>query len=125
MVRTFQRMFAAICLTAALAVSAPAQGPAVPVGSASFRNDLAIPVVIQGVSQVKGGLKRGVPIVIAPGKSATEFGVPAGMRFYNIYDANQPQRKLASDLQVTIFPGRPAIRILRQNANMQIVIIAE
>jgi hypothetical protein len=127
MVSTFQRMFAAICLTAALAVpAAPAMAQAVvPAGAVSFRNNLTIPIVVQGYSQVGPAMKRGAPMVIAPGKSITEFNVPAGMRVYNVYDANQLQRKLARDVQVPVFPGRPAVRSIRQNANMQIVIGSE
>ena len=121
MASTFQRVFIAICLTAALAAPAHAQG-VVPTGSATFKNNLTVPVIVQGVSKVGPVLKRGVPMVIAPGKSLTEFGVPGGA-VYNVYDANQ--KNLARDVQVPIFPGRPAIRVIRQLPNMQIVVAPE
>jgi hypothetical protein len=120
MVSTFQRMLTAFCLTAALAAPAAAQG--VPAGSVSFRNDLTMPIIVQGVSRVGPMVKRGAPMVIAPGKSVTEFNVPAGMRVYQIYDGNQPQRKLAQDVQVGVFPGRPMALVVKQLANMQIVV---
>ncbi|HEX3314317.1 MAG TPA: hypothetical protein VHR72_05460 [Gemmataceae bacterium] len=124
MFSTFQRVFLAICLTAGLAVPTLAQG-VVPAGAASFRNNLTVPVVVQGYSKVGPLLKRGAPMVIAPGKSLTEFGVPAGVRVYNVYDANQPQRKLVSDVQVPVFPGRPVVRVIRQLPNKSIVVAPE
>ena len=123
MASTFLRILIALCLTAAF--SAPAVAQVVPSGAVSFRNELTIPVVLQGVSQLKAGIKRGAPIVIAPGKSATEFNAPAGMRIYNVYDANQPQRVLGRNVQVAVFPGRPVVRVVRQDANMQIVVAPE
>ena len=121
MVSTFQRVFLAICLTAALAAPTLAQG-VVPAGAATFKNNLTVPVVVQGVSRVGPLMKRGAPMVIAPGKSLTEFGVPAGVRTYNVYDANQPQKKLAENVQVPVYPGRPVVRVIRQLPNMQIVV---
>ena len=118
MVSTFQRMFMAFCLTAALAAPAAAQG--VPAGSVRFRNDLTIPIIVQGVSKVGPLVKRGQPMVIAPGKSVTEFNVPAGMRVYNVYDANQ--QRVVQDVQIGVFPGRPLALVVKQLPNMQIVV---
>jgi hypothetical protein len=121
MVSNFQRMFMAFCLTAALAAPVRAQG--VPAGSVTFRNDLTIPIIVQGVSRVGPMAKRGAPMVIAPGKSITEFNVPAGMRVYQIYDGNQPQTNLVRDKQVGVFPGRPMALVVKQLPNMQIVVV--
>jgi hypothetical protein len=134
MATTYQRMFVAICLAAALAAAVaafppppppvvpmpvPAQvpQPQTPVGAASFRNDLKTPVIIQGVTRLPNKMQRGAPIIIAPGKTVTEFNVPAGVRVYNIYDANQPRIKLASDVQVGVLPGRPTRCVIRQHPN--------
>ena len=141
--RRRQRMFVAICLAAlAAAVTDPAPGqtkvaipaqvpppqpvpmPPTPVGAASFRNDLKTPVVLQGVTRLPGNKQqRGAPIIIAPGKTVTEFNVPAGLRVHNIYDANQPARVLAREVQVGVLPGRPVNRIIQQLPNGQTVIV--
>ena len=96
--------FLAICLTAVLAAPAHAQG-VVPAGVGHLQNHLTVPVVVQGGSRVGPAIKRGAPMVIAPGKSLTEFGVPAGVRVYNVYDANQPQKNIVRERAGADLPG--------------------
>jgi hypothetical protein len=63
----------------------------------SFRNDLKTPVIVQGASVVRGMLRRGPPLLILPGKTASDRLLPLGPRVYTIYDANQPNSILFRD----------------------------
>ena len=63
-----------------------------------FRNDLAIPIIVQGESKVKGNLRRGSPLLIHPGKTVWDTNVPEGDRRVIIYEANQPNRVLFRDI---------------------------
>ena len=119
----------ALCLaTSMLAGSALAQPrpipgpPPPPTGSASFRNDLKVPVIVQGISQVNGVLKRGQPLLVASGKTAGDFNVPVGVRAYSVYDANQPTRVLVKDAPITIVAGRTQPFVVRTLPNGQTAI---
>ena len=125
-------LISAMCLCGILADSAPAQTRPVPgpgpgpaqgaTGSASFRNDLKVPVIIQGISQVNGVLKRGQPLVVAPGKTTGDFNVPVGVRAYSVYDANQPTRVLVKDAPINIVAGRTQPFVVRSLPNGQTTI---
>jgi hypothetical protein len=68
-----------------------------------FRNDLKIPVIVQGESIVNRMIQRGRPVVIFPGRTAADPLVPPGNRRITVYDANQPNRVLFRRL--VPFPG--------------------
>lgn len=78
-----------------------------------FRNDLPVPVLVQGASNVNGMVRRGPPILIPAKQAAGDFNVPGGARFYSVYDANQPARALLRDQPVQIPPGIDVSIILR------------
>jgi hypothetical protein len=66
-----------------------------------FRNDLKIPVIVQGVSLVNNMQRRGQPLVVQPGKTVWENNLAMGLRYYTIYEGNQ-QRILLRDRPVPI-----------------------
>jgi len=73
-------------------------------GSIGFRNDLSIPIVVQGESVINGVLQRGQPLLMAPRKCAYDTNVKAAPRQITVYDANNPNRIL---LRVVIpYDGR-------------------
>lgn len=103
-VRAQLRALAVACLLAgALVGIAAAQPMSV---SVVFRNELKTPVIVQGTSSVNGMIRRGLPIIIPAGRVAADSNVPLGTRLYSVYDANQPQRVLARDVQVNVIPAR-------------------
>jgi hypothetical protein len=116
-------VLALVCLLAGGSGTASAQ-----VGAAnvvSFRNDLKVPVIIQGVSQVNGQIKRGAPIVVGPGQTKQDLFVPAGVRLYSVFDSSMPGRILVRDVPVPVLPGRPTGRVVRQGQNNQIGLVPE
>jgi hypothetical protein len=99
------RALVAACLLAgALAGVVVAQPMAIV--AVAFRNELKTPVIVQGTSSVNGMIRRGPPILVAAGRVSGDFNVPLGPRLYSVYDANQPSRVLARDVQVNVLPGR-------------------
>lgn len=70
-----------------------------------FRNDLPVPIVVQGASIVNNMLRRGPPLLIPPGRAAWDINLPPGLRFVTIYDANQPNRILYREPPIP-FKGR-------------------
>ncbi len=80
---------AALSLLALLAGGVQARA-----GGIGFRNDLKIPVLVQGASKVNGMVRFGAPILVPPfkatGKTAWDNKLPAGTRYILIRDANQP-----------------------------------
>ena len=77
---------------------AEAQAPGAGVG---FRNDLKVPIIVQGVSIVNKMQRRGQPFVVQPGKTVWDNNLPPGDRFYTIYEATQ-QRVLLRNQQVRV-----------------------
>jgi hypothetical protein len=59
-----------------------------------FKNQLPIPIIIQGESIVNGALRRGPVLLIHPGKTVWDTNVPPGKRRVIVYEANQPNRTL-------------------------------
>lgn len=115
---------AAALLGAALWVGvAGAQGPGSP--TLVFRNDTKFALVVQGTSSINGMLRRGQPLLLPPGRTATEFNVPVGFRLYSIFDANQPTQVLLRDKAIMIQPGRDlALTIVQSPTNpLQVGII--
>jgi hypothetical protein len=68
----------------------------------AFRNELKTPVIVQGFTVVNGMQKRGQAFVIVPGKVGADLGVPAGPRFYTVYDANNPKLVYVLNFQVPV-----------------------
>jgi hypothetical protein len=66
-----------------------------------FRNDLKVPVIVQGVSLVNNMQRRGQPFVVQPGKTVWENNLAMGLRYYTIYEGNQ-QRILLRERPVPI-----------------------
>ena len=59
-----------------------------------FKNDLKIPIIVQGASFEKNVVRRGQPLLIYPGKTVWDLNLKPGNRFITIYDARQPTRIL-------------------------------
>jgi hypothetical protein len=81
----------AICLAliSLALVAAPARAAGI-----SFRNDLRIPIIVQGSCVVKKVLRRGQPIVVFPKKTGWDAHLKSGPRLITIYDGTQPTRVL-------------------------------
>ncbi len=109
-------------LLASFADRAQSQGPA---ASLVFRNELQTPVIIQGISNVGGMIRRGQPILVAPGRVGGDFNVPAGVRSYSVYDANQPSRVLAKDVPIVVPAGGNVVIAVRLFPNNQVGLVPE
>jgi len=57
-----------------------------------FKNDLKIPIIVQGATFEKNVLRRGQPLLIYPGKTVWDLNLKTGNRFITIYDGRQPTR---------------------------------
>jgi hypothetical protein len=92
-------LFAMTCL----ACAAPAAHAQAAVG---FRNETPLPLIIQGCSVINGMQRRGMPMVVAPGRVTFDINVPLGFpRFYTVHNANQPAHILLRDFQVPVARG--------------------
>jgi hypothetical protein len=69
-----------------------------------FRNDLTIPIIVQGESVVSNVLRRGQPLVISPGKVAWDTNLKPCDRWISVYDARMPSRVLLRRYLIR-FPG--------------------
>jgi hypothetical protein len=71
----------------------------VPVQAAGigFKSNIPIPIIVQGHQNVDNMLRRGAPVLIAPGKLGWDLNLKKGIRFITIYDARQPTRVLFQD----------------------------
>src|SRR5262245_33744741 len=78
-------------ILAALPAAAQARGIA-------FRNELNLPIVVQGTSIVNNMVRQGRPFLLYPNKSGMDQIPAAGNRLIVIYDANQPSRVLYKDV---------------------------
>jgi hypothetical protein len=115
MSRHFRTLGTACLGLVALAVLGPQPAWAV-AGGMGFRNDLNIPIIVQGESVVNGTLRRGQPLLIAPRKAAYDINLKAGTRRITVYDANNTNRVLlrivipydGSDInfRVVLVPGQ-------------------
>jgi hypothetical protein len=91
---------AALLLGGLLAPAQPSYGQ-LPAPGIGFRNDLKIPIIVQGVSLVNNMQRRGQPFLIKPGKTVWDNNLPTGVRYYSFYDGNQ-QRILLRDRAVRV-----------------------
>jgi hypothetical protein len=88
------RPFRKVCLgLLTLAAFGALPGTAAAAGM-GFRNDLMIPVIVQGESVGTPVVRRGPPLLIYPRKAAWDTNLPTGKRLITIYDARQPTRVL-------------------------------
>lgn len=67
-----------------------------------FRNDSKVAVIVQGWSVVNNMPRRGQPLLIQPDKRVWDNNVPPGIRYYSVYDANQPSKVLLRDFPVPV-----------------------
>jgi hypothetical protein len=70
-----------------------------------FRNDLKIPIIVQGESVVDNVLRRGQPLLIYPGKVAWDTNLKQGDRWISIYDARLPNRVLLRRYPIRFLGG--------------------
>jgi hypothetical protein len=85
------------CLLAAVALAALCPAPAlaqIDVSGIGLRNDLGIPIQVQGASNINGTLRRGPLIVVLPNRTGFDANLLPGLRQITIYDANVPNRIL-------------------------------
>jgi hypothetical protein len=81
----------------------------------ALRNNLNIPVVVQGASRVNNVLRRGLPKTIAPGKLEWDTDLLPVDREIVVYDARMPNRVLfrtvirfqGQDMHLFINPAGP------------------
>lgn len=109
-------------LLAILSGPAASQGPG---ASIAFRNETNSPVIVQGVSNVAGMVRRGQPVLVGPARIGGDFNVPAGPRVYSVYDANQPSRVLAKDVPFQVPATGYVVVSVRSLPNNQIVLIPD
>ncbi len=98
--RLFPRNLMKACL-GMLALLLVGTLPAAAAGIA-IKNDLPVPVVIQGTSIVNGMIRRSPPLLIPPGKTAIDVNVPPGIRSISIFEAKQPPRRMVPDVAVPV-----------------------
>src|SRR4051812_15245887 len=72
-----------------------------PIISAGCRNQTDLNVIVKGYTIVNG-MQRSGPIMALKknGGKGFEINVPPGIRFYTVYDANQPNKVLLRDFPV-------------------------
>jgi hypothetical protein len=102
--RVVSTFVAAICIALAAGAAQTAQAQ-IPVGGVAvgFRNELNRPVIVQGYTKVNGMPKRGMAMVVLPGKVVVDNNVPGGAtRYYMICDANQPNLVYIRDFPIQI-----------------------
>jgi hypothetical protein len=87
------RRLARFLKKAALAlVVLPLLASSVRAAGIGFKNDLKIPIIVQGATFEKNVLRRGQPLLIYPGKTVWDLNLKTGNRFITIYDGRQPTR---------------------------------
>jgi hypothetical protein len=84
----------AACLLLLAPALLGAQSAAAQAAGMGFRNDLKVPVVVQGASVVNQMLRRGKPVVLLPGKTGWDTNLPSGNRVVTVYDYFQTNRIL-------------------------------
>jgi hypothetical protein len=81
-----------VCLLALILVAAePASAAAAWLG---YRNDMKMPVIVQGATVQRNVVRRGKALLLFPGDVSWEPILEAGNRIITVYDANQPARVL-------------------------------
>jgi hypothetical protein len=67
-----------------------------------FRNNTNTNVIVQGFTIVKGQRRFGPFVPVAAKTRQFELHVPYGVRYYTIYDTNQPPRVLLREYPVAV-----------------------
>jgi hypothetical protein len=89
----------AIC-SGTVVSSACAQGGGLVV---TFRNEMKVPVIVQGYTIINRTPRLGMALVVLPGKTVSDNNVPANsIRFYQVVDANRPRLQYIRDLPVQV-----------------------
>jgi hypothetical protein len=70
----------------------PLQAGSAQAAGIGFKNDLKIPIIVQGASLENNVIRRGQPLLIYPGKTVWDLNLKPGKRFITIYDGRQPTR---------------------------------
>jgi hypothetical protein len=116
--------FMATTLMAVMAfVASPAQAQSS--AAVGFRNELKTPVLVQGFTIVNGTQRRGPAILVAPGRTAWDNNVPAGDRYYTVYDGNTPRVVLLRDARVSVTPRSELFFLIRPNGPSRITLTAD
>lgn len=106
MKQVINAMLAMLCLAFVGLETANCQPQSQPLGpqpgaAIGFRNETKMSIVVQGHSVVNNQHRRGQPILLSPGKIAFDANLPAGTRFFTIYDSNQTSRIMMLNQPVT------------------------
>jgi hypothetical protein len=92
-------LLASTCLLPSLAAPARAQGGA----SVGFKNETPLPLIIQGHTLINGVQRRGAPLLLGVGRAAFDLNVPPeAIRFYTVFNGNQPAQILLRDFPIPI-----------------------
>jgi hypothetical protein len=97
------------CIFIAITDSVTAQVPGT--GTVGFMNKSHMAVIVKGYTVVKGTPVPGQLIPLKKDGKGFETNVPAGIRFYTVYDANNPTRVLLRDQPLPI--NRDIILMIR------------
>jgi hypothetical protein len=85
---SFSRRILVCALAAALV-----PGGAAVAGGIAFKNELKVPVYVQGYTIIKGMKIIGQPFLIKPGQIGWDNKLPPNLpRVYSVYDATQPNQ---------------------------------
>lgn len=74
-----------------MALTLPAGAAAEGIG---FINEVKIPVIVQGSTVDRQMIRRGLPVVVFPGKTGWDINLKPGPRFITVYDGRQTTRVL-------------------------------
>jgi hypothetical protein len=95
-------LIGALACVLGMAGSCYAQGIGLPGVTLGFRNDTKSAIIVQGATKLHNQIRRGQPVIIAPGRIGYDVNVPHGIRFITIYDATQPSRILLVNFPLAI-----------------------
>jgi hypothetical protein len=87
----------------------------------TFRNEMMTPVIVQGYTIINGMPKKGMALVVRPGKTVSDNNVPPGtVRFYSVMDANRPAIEYVRNLAVPV--GRQDINLLIRGVPPKVIV---
>jgi hypothetical protein len=98
-----------IVLGLAVALAIPARAAAEGIG---FVNELKIPIIVQGSTVENNMVRRGLPVLVFPGKTGWDINLKLGRRFITIYDGRQTTRVLYQGPPL-LFAGRDMLFAVR------------
>ncbi|MBM4067676.1 MAG: hypothetical protein FJ271_01840 [Planctomycetes bacterium] len=103
-----------IVLGLATVVLLPCRAAAEGIG---FVNELKMPIIVQGSTVENNMVRRGLPVLVFPGKTGWDINLKPGRRFITIYDGRQTTRVLYQGPPL-LFAGRDmlfAVRVVPGN----------